>query len=95
VAHGKLARRRPQLHDLREGGGEQETDLVLGLLNYRADYLAAGEESGIAPELLRELGAAGPFDLAVIKNRYGHLGLASLVLESRAGHIRNAGVFGR
>ena len=89
-----IARRRPQLHHLREGGGEREADLVIGLLNYRADYLAAAENAGMDHWLI-ETGNAGPFDLAVLKNRYGQLGLATLVLESRTGYLRDAGVFGR
>jgi replicative DNA helicase len=89
-----IAKRRPQLHHLREGGGEREADLVIGLLNYRADYLAAAENAGM-DHLLLETGHAGPFDLAVLKNRYGQLGLATLVLESRTGYLRDPGVFGR
>lgn len=89
-----IARRRPQLHHLREGGGEREADLVIGLLNYRADYLAAAENAGM-DHLLIETGNAGPFDLAVLKNRYGQLGLAALVMESRTGFLRDPGVFGR
>ena len=89
-----IARRRPQLHHLREGGGEREADLVIGLLNYRADYLAAAENAGMDQWVI-ETGNAGPFDLAVLKNRYGQLGLATLVLESRTGYLRDAGVFGR
>jgi replicative DNA helicase len=89
-----IAKRRPQLHHLREGGGEREADLVIGVLNYRADYLAAAEEAGRVPEEIAT-GNPGPFDVAVLKNRYGSLGLASLVLESRTGYLRDAGVFGR
>jgi len=89
-----IARRRPQLHHLREGGGEREADLVVGLLNYRADYLAAAENAGLDHWVI-ETGNAGPFDLAVLKNRYGQLGLATLVLESRTGYLRDPGVFGR
>jgi replicative DNA helicase len=89
-----IAKRRPQLHHLREGGGEREADLVIGLLSYRADYLAAAEQAGM-DKLVIETGSAGPFDVGVIKNRYGQLGLATLVLESRTGFIRDAGVFGR
>jgi replicative DNA helicase len=90
-----IAKRRPQLHHLREGGGEQEADLVIGLLNYRADFVMAAEEAGIDHKTLLEVGGAGPFDLGVMKNRYGQLGVASLILESRSGFIRDAGVFGK
>jgi replicative DNA helicase len=89
-----IARRRPQLHHLREGGGEREADLVIGLLNYRADYLAAAENAGMDHWVI-ETGNAGPFDVAILKNRYGQLGLATLVLESRTGYLRDPGVFGR
>jgi replicative DNA helicase len=88
-----IARRRPQLHHLREGGGEREADLVIGLLNYRADYLAAAENAGLDHRVI-ETGNAGPFDLAILKNRYGQLGLATLILESRTGYLRDPGVFG-
>ena len=43
----------------------------------------------------KESGAAGPFEVAVIKNRHGELGIAPLILESRSGFIRDPGVFGR
>jgi replicative DNA helicase len=89
-----IAKRRPQLHHLRQGGGEQEADIVIGLLNYRADYVAALEENADDSSFLREVGTSGPVDVSVIKNRYGQLGVASLVLESRVGYIRDPGVFG-
>lgn len=89
-----IAKRRPQIHHLREGGGEQEADLVLGLLNYRADFIAALEEAEIDPSTRLQSGAGGPFDLSVLKNRYGQLAMASLVLESRTGLLRDPGVFG-
>ena len=90
-----IGKRRPQLHHLREGGGEQEADLVIGLLNYRADYIAASEEAGVDRRRLLEVGSSGPFDVAILKNRYGQLAVASLVLESRNGFVRDAGVFGK
>ncbi len=34
-----IAKRRPQLHHLADAGGEQEADLVLGILNYQATTL--------------------------------------------------------
>jgi replicative DNA helicase len=74
--------RRPQLHHLREGGSEQEADLVLGLLNYRADFVADREDAGVED---REI--PGPLDLLVLKNRYGNLGVVSLVLEGTTGLI--------
>jgi DNA primase catalytic core len=59
----KIRRGRPELHNLREGGCEQEADLVLGLLNYAADY--TGEDS--LPE-------GTLFEVGVLKNRYGTVG---------------------
>lgn len=53
---------RPNLHNLREGGSEQEADLVLGLLNYAADYRTEARAERRAPdETLLEVG--------VLKNR--------------------------
>lgn len=74
--------RRPQLHHLREGGSEQEADLVLGLLNYRADFVSDREDAGA-----EDRDAPGPLDLLVLKNRYGNLGVVSLVLEGQTGLI--------
>lgn len=78
-----IRRRRPQLHHLREGGSEQEADLVLGLLCYRADYLEEREE--VSAE---ERSAPGPLEVLVLKNRFGELGTARLVLEGRTGVMR-------
>jgi replicative DNA helicase len=33
----KLRKNRPELHQIREGGAEQEADMVLGIMNYAAD----------------------------------------------------------
>ena len=90
-----IAKRRPQLHHLGHGAGEQEADLVLGLLNYQADFFAAREQDSHDPRLYRETGSGGPFEIGAIKNRHGQLGAASLVLEAAAGYIRDPGVFGR
>ena len=90
-----IAKRRPQLHHLREGGGDQEADLVLGLLNYQADYLSALEDADLDPKSRLQSGLSAPFDLTIIKNRFGQLALASLILESRTGYLRDPGVFGR
>ena len=57
---------RPELYHLREGGAEQEGDLVLGLLLYAADYREDTERSK-APEITR-------LDVGVLKNRYGEAG---------------------
>ena len=90
-----IAKRRPQLHHLRDGGGEQEADLVLGLLNYRADYIAACEEADDDRAVDAQNEDAGPFDVTILKNRHGELGKAPLVFESKMGFIRDPGVFGR
>jgi replicative DNA helicase len=78
-----LKSRRPKLHQLREGGLEQEADLVLGLLNYRADFQtdAEGEDNGT---LRDPLPAATRFDVGTLKNRYGDVGRwARLDFEGR------------
>ena len=78
---------RPQLHHLREGGSEQEADLVLGLLNYRADFETDVEEEerakGSVPDVTR-------FEVGALKNRYGTPGRwATLAFEGRRGLLRD------
>jgi replicative DNA helicase len=78
-----LKKRRPQLHHLREGGSEQEADLVLGLMNYAADFAEDAEQDSVPPATRLEVGT--------LKNRYGSPGRwAPLVLEGRYGRIRDA-----
>jgi len=75
---------RPELHHLREGGSEQEADLVLGLLNYAADYRTEAKATGekAAPETTL-------FEVGILKNRYGEVGRwAGLVFEGRFNLIR-------
>lgn len=56
---------RPLLSHLREGGAEQEADLVLGLLNYAADFQTdTEEESREVPEVTR-------LEVGTLKNRGG------------------------
>jgi len=55
---------RPQLHHLREGGSEQEADLILGLLNYRADYTEDVSTGDKVPDITR-------LDIGTLKTRYG------------------------
>lgn len=80
--------RRPQLHHLREGGSEQEADLVLGLLNYRADYVEddTGERregAGSVPDVTR-------LEVGVLKNRYGPVGRwVPLAFAARYGYLRD------
>jgi replicative DNA helicase len=77
-----LKARRPQLHHLREGGSEQEADLVLGLMNYAADFAEDSEKESVPPVTRLEIGT--------LKNRYGAPGRwASLALEGRHGRIRD------
>jgi replicative DNA helicase len=79
-----IRRRRPELHHLREGGSEQEADLVLGLLSYGADYREDELEAGPAPATTR-------LEVGVLKNRYGTPGSwASLAFEGARGVIREA-----
>lgn len=77
---------RPDLANLREGGAEQEADLVLGLLSYGADFRT--EPSGAGehykpPDVTR-------LEIGTLKNRYGVPGQwAALAFEGRFGLIRD------
>lgn len=78
VAYLRTAR--PDLHNLREGGCEQEADLVLGLMNYAADFRA---EAG-------ETNRTNLYEVGVLKNRYGEVGKwAGLAFDGAAGLIRD------
>jgi len=61
---------RPDLHHLREGGSEQEADVILGLLNHASDVsaarpvLTAGEKKG----------RFNLFEIGVLKERFGERG---------------------
>ncbi|MEM7495131.1 MAG: DnaB-like helicase C-terminal domain-containing protein [Myxococcota bacterium] len=77
-----IQKRRPQLHHLREGGSEQEADLVLGLLNYRADYVGDHRETDEHHD------TCGPLEINVLKNRFGELGTCKMTLEGTTGTIR-------
>ena len=82
---GAIKMRRPQLQHLREGGIEQEADLVLGLLNYAAEYQAEMEEPGSTT-------ATTPFEVGTLKNRYGPVGCwASLRFQGRFGFLQDPG----
>ena len=77
-----LMSRRPQLHHLREGGSEQEADLVLGLMNYASDFTEDLENASVPPVTRLEMG--------VLKNRYGAVGKwAALAFEGKSGLIRD------
>ena len=76
---------RPLLSHLREGGAEQEADLILGLLNYAADYRADEEEDKalLVPDVSR-------LEVGTLKNRYGVPGRwSTLALEGRFNYIRD------
>lgn len=75
-----MAEARPDLHNLREGGSEQEADLVLGLMNYAADLRQEAEDGHTVKR----------YEVGVLKNRYGEVGRwASLIFEGRYGLIRD------
>lgn len=79
-----IRRGRPELHHLREGGSEQEADVVLGLLNYAADFRTDARDAVSIPR-------ATLFEAGSLKNRYGAVGAwASLAFEGRYGLIRDA-----
>lgn len=91
----EIIKRRPQLHHVGEGGGDQEADLVLGILNFRAELVSAAEAQGTELENVSVTGDANPFEIIVLKNRYGRLLTAPMVIELRSGFIRDQGVFGK
>jgi len=71
------------MEDIREGGIEQEVDLALGLLNYRADYRDSIEDGYALPAVTK-------FDVGTIKNRYGSTGRwVSLAFDARCQYIRD------
>lgn len=81
-----IKKARPDLYHLREGGAEQEADLVLGLLNYAADYRTDGdsEERRRVPDVTR-------LEVGTLKNRYGVPGRwAALAFKGRCNLIRDA-----
>ncbi len=71
---------RPDLHHLREGGSEQEADLILGLLNYAADYRSDDDPT---PD-------ETPFEVGTLKNRAGTPGRwGELIFEGRFNLLRD------
>ena len=81
-----IRQRRPRLQDLQTIPVERESDLVLGLLNYGADYRAAGEAD------FRETQQGAPFEFGTLKNRYGPAGRwAYLTFEEKFGLLRDNG----
>ena len=76
---------RPLLSHLREGGAEQEADLVLGLLNYAADFQSDAEEetTRAVPEVTR-------LEVGSLKHRGGVPGRwTSLAYYGRSNYIRD------
>lgn len=59
-----LKGRRPKLEQIREGGAEQEADLVLGVHNWRKDFEEDADSTGRIPDVTA-------FEIGVLKNRYG------------------------
>lgn len=81
-ATATIRKGRPELHNLREGGLEQEADLVLGLLNYAADYSADAKDKRIPDVTLLEVGT--------LKTREGEPGRwAGLAFAGRYGLLRD------
>jgi replicative DNA helicase len=71
---------RPDLHNLREGGSEQEADLVVGLMNYAADLRTEADSED----------ATNLYEVGVLKNRYGQTGKwAALAFDGASGLIRD------
>lgn len=66
-----LRARRPKLHHLREGGSEQEADLVLGIMNHRTDFEMDAEDEKKKPVHLPNV---TDLDIGILKNRYGDVG---------------------
>jgi DNA primase len=80
-----IRKARPELHHLREGGSEQEADLVLGLLNYRADCVTDEDHHWSPPDY------ASLLEIGILKNRFGNVGTWSrLAFVGRSAWIRAA-----
>lgn len=80
-ATGEIRKGRPELHHLREGGSEQEADMILGLLNYRADF-ATDSKAAVPRTTLVEVGT--------LKSRYGEVGRwAGLAFDGRYHLLRD------
>ena len=75
--------RRPQLKWLRERCVEREADLILGVLNYAAEYRTEVGETGSIPDIT-------PCEVGTLKNRYGPVGSwAWLSFDGRFGLLRD------
>lgn len=75
---------RPDLNHLREGGSEQEADLILGLMNFAAD---------LRVEATAVQATTDHYEIGVLKNRYGPTGKwAELSYSGASGRIADVGV---
>ncbi len=75
---------RPDLNHLREGGSEQEADLILGLMNFAAD---------LRVEATAVQASTDHYEIGVLKNRYGPTGKwAELSYSGASGRISDVGV---
>ena len=85
-----LRSRRPELHQLREGGAEQEADQVVGLMNFIADWRQDVDLRGLR---IRAPGSAGEetrLEVGVLKSRYGQVGQwDALAFEGRFHRLRD------
>jgi replicative DNA helicase len=77
-----IRKRRPRLEHLVESGLEQETDLVMGLLNLVADF-----QEELDPETRQVFKKmhSGLVELAALKNRYGPLDSVELEMDFKSG----------
>ena len=74
---------RPDLNHLREGGSEQEADLILGLMNFAAD---------LRVEATAVQATTDHYEIGVLKNRYGPTGKwAELSYSGASGRIADVG----
>jgi replicative DNA helicase len=82
-AKKEIKKARPDLYHIREGGAEQEADLVLGLLNYAADWRTEEDALRDIPEVTR-------LEVGTLKSRYGTPGRwNALAFEGRYNFIRD------
>lgn len=78
--------RRPRLTQLSEATLEQESDIVLGLLSYLADFQQEMEPDH---RLLFQSRTRGILELSALKNRLGPLESAELEMDSKTSLIRD------
>ncbi|NUQ02146.1 MAG: AAA family ATPase [Armatimonadetes bacterium] len=82
-----IRQRRPRLQHLAETGCDEEADVALGLLNYRAEFEAEVSEER---RQAARVGNVTRLDIGVLKSRYGTAGRwAGLAFEGRYGLVRD------